>query len=294
MKVSIVIPVYNTERYIEKCIKSALNQTYDDIEVIVVDDGSTDSTASILQKFENTIKIISKKNGGTASALNQGIKNMSGQWFKWLSADDMLKNTAVEKLILEINNIGKDAENFIFYSNYDLIDENDHVIDTFKEPNHNSLDSFQRNVILLDHFYGNGTTSIMHKSIFEKCGLFDEYLGYKDDYEFWLRCCMIFNFKLHLVPESLAQYRIHKEQLTKKRYDDALEKIEQIKAKTLCKLSPEMKSKYMTALKKYQKQKSLKTKIKKFSRTMLFKTLPKKTSNKILETYLNKKSNYKQ
>jgi len=294
MKVSIVIPVYNTEKYIEKCIKSALNQTYDNIEIIVVDDGSTDSTPSLLKKFEDRIKIITKKNGGTASALNHGIKNMSGQWFKWLSADDLLKNNAIEKLILEIKNLGKDAENCIFYSNYDLIDENDSVIDEFIEPDYNSLDSFQRNVILLDHFYGNGTTSIMHKSIFEKCGLFDESLGYKDDYEFWLRCCIIFNFKLHLVSENLAQYRIHTEQLTKKRYDDALEKTKQIKSKILCRLSPDLKSKYLLELKKYQKKKPLKTKIRHLSRDILFKSLPKKTSNKILERYLNKKSDYKQ
>ena len=293
MKVSIVIPVYNTEKYIEKCIKSALNQTYDNVEIIVVDDGSTDSTPSLLKKFEDRIKIITKKNGGTASALNHGIKNMSGQWFKWLSADDLLKNDAVEKLILEIKNLGKDAENCIFYSNYDLIDENDSVIDEFIEPDYNSLDSFQRNVILLDHFYGNGTTSIMHKSIFEKCGLFDESLGYKDDYEFWLRCCIIFNFKLYLVSENLAQYRIHTEQLTKKRYDDALEKTKQIKSKILCRLPPDLKSKYLLELKKYQKKKPLKTKIRHLTRDILFKSLPKKISNKILERYLNKKSDYK-
>ena len=106
MKVSIVIPVYNTEKYISSCIESALNQTYDDIEILVINDGSTDSTLSIITKFEKKIKIINKKNGGTASALNYGIKNMSGQWFKWLSADDLLKNNAIEKLVLEINKLG--------------------------------------------------------------------------------------------------------------------------------------------------------------------------------------------
>lgn len=294
MKVSVVIPIYNAEKYLDECINSVLHQSYTDIEIIAVNDGSTDNSLQILNNYKNDIIIINKKNGGTASALNYGIKNMSGQWFKWLSADDILKNIAVEKLISEINDIGKDAENRIFYSNYDLIDENNFIIDRFEEPNYNLLDNFQRNVILLDHFYGNGTTSIMHKSIFEKCGFFDESLGYKDDYEFWLRCCIIFNFKLHLVPETLAQYRIHTEQLTKKRYDDALEKINQIKLKILNTLSPEVKSEYMLALKQYQKQKPFKTKLRKLSRDILFKTLPKKTSNKILGTYLNKKSYYKQ
>ena len=290
MKVSIVIPVYNAEKFLDECINSALSQLYPNIEIIIVNDGSTDKSASILNNYKNDLIIINKKNGGTASALNAGIKKMSGDWFKWLSADDLLKEDAVEKLVLEIKKLGKDAENCIIYSNYDLIDENGKIIDTFVEPNYNSLDTFQRNVILLDHFYGNGTTSIIHKSIFEKCGFFDESLGYKDDYEFWLRCCILFNYKLHLLPENLAQYRIHEEQLTKVRYDDALEKIEHIKSLILNQLSPDLKSQYLSALKQYQKQKPLKTRIQKSSRDIIFKILPKIASKKILEIYLNKKS----
>ena len=290
MKISIIIPVYNTEKYIEQCIKCALNQSYYDIEILVINDGSTDSTKIILEKFKNQIKIFDKRNGGTASALNLGIKNMTGDWFKWLSADDLLKQDAIEKLVLEIKKLEKDAENCILYSNYDLIDADGKIIDTFVEPNYNSLDIFQRNVILLDHFYGNGITSIMHKSIFEKCGFFDESLGYKDDYEFWLRCCVLFNYKLHLLPENLAQYRIHEEQLTKVRYDDALEKIEHIKSLVFDLLSSDLKSQYLSALKQYQKQKPLKTRIRKSSRDIIFKILPKIASKKILEIYLNKKS----
>jgi len=291
MKISIVIPVYNTEKYVEKCIESALNQSYPDIEILVINDGSTDSTELLSKKFENKIKIINKKNGGTASALNMGIKNMTGDWFKWLSADDILKIDAIEKLVFEIQKLDKDAENCIFYSNYDLIDENGKIIDTFEEPNNNSLDTFQRNIILLDHYYGNGTTSIMHKSIFDKCGIFDETLGYKDDYEFWLRCCLLYDYKLYLVNENLAQYRIHESQLTKKRYDDALEQIEQIKSKTISQLSLHLQMKYLTAVKNYQKQISFKIKVRRNIRNIMFKLLPKSMSNKILGIYLNRKSN---
>jgi teichuronic acid biosynthesis glycosyltransferase TuaG len=291
MKISIVIPVYNTEKYIEKCIESALNQSYPDIEILVINDGSTDSTELLLKKFENKIKIINKKNGGTASALNMGIKNMTGDWFKWLSADDILKIDAIEKLVFEIQKLGKDAENCIFYSNYDIIDKDGNVIDTFEEPNNHSLDTFQRNIILLDHYYGNGTTSIMHKSIFDKCGIFDETLGYKDDYEFWLRCCLLYGYDLYLVNENLAQYRIHESQLTKKRYDYALEQIEHIKSKIISQLSPDLQMKYVTAVKNYQKQIPFKIKVRRNIRNIMFKLLPKIMSNKILGIYLNRKSN---
>ena len=291
MKISIVIPVYNAEKYIENCINSAIHQTYDDVEILVINDGSTDSTESILKKFENKIKVINKKNGGTASALNMGIKNMTGEWFKWLSADDILKTDAIEKLVFEIQKLGKDAENHLFYSNYDLIDTNGKIIDTFDEPNNNSLAPFQRNIILLHHYYGNGTTSIMHKSIFNKCGLFDETLGYKDDYEFWLRCCLLYGCELYLVNENLAQYRIHESQLTKKRYDEGLEQIEHIKSKIISQLSPDLQMKYVTAVKNYQKQISFKIKFRRNSRNLMFKILPKSISNKILGIYLNRKSN---
>jgi len=291
MKVSIIIPIYNAEKYLDQCIISALDQTYKNIEVIAINDGSTDSSLSILKNYQDKIKIINKKNGGTASALNAGIKIMTGDWFKWLSADDVLKNIAVEKLLSEIEKLGNESHHCIFYSNYDLIDKNGEHIREYIESDYNSLEPFKRNVILLDHFYGNGTTSIMHKSIFDKCGLFDETLGYKDDYEFWLRCCILFGYNLHFVNENLAKYRIHESQLTKKRYDDALEKIDHIRSTIITQLSPDLQTKYLTALKNYKKQKPLKTKIRQNIRDLMFKILPKSTSNKILEIYLNKKSN---
>ena len=290
MKVSIIIPIYNAEKYLDECINSALSQTYHDIEIIAVNDGSTDKSLSILNNYKNNIIIINKKNGGTASALNFGIKIMTGDWFKWLSADDILKENAVEKLVLEIEKLGNESEHCIFYSNYDLIDQNGKHIREFIEPNYNSLDPFNRNIILLDHFYGNGTTSIMHKSIFDKCGLFNETLGYKDDYEFWLRCCILFGYNLHFVNENLAKYRIHQSQLTKQRYNDALEKIDNIRSIIISQLSPDLQTKYLAALKNYKKQKPLKIKTRQTIRDFMFKILPKKTSNKILEIYLNKKS----
>ena len=99
MKVSIIIPVYNAEQFLDECINSTLNQTYDNIEIIAENDGSTDNSKNILEKFNSKIKIIHKINGGTASALNAGIKEMNGEWFKWLSADDVLKRNCIDVLI---------------------------------------------------------------------------------------------------------------------------------------------------------------------------------------------------
>ena len=78
-----------------------IDKEYIEKEIILIDDGSTDDSLKILEQFSDRIKIISKSNGGTASALNIGIKNMTGEWFKWLSADDVLYPNAIKELIFE-------------------------------------------------------------------------------------------------------------------------------------------------------------------------------------------------
>src|SRR5713226_560887 len=99
LKVSVIIPVYNAEKYVKQCIDSCLSQTYTDFEIIIVDDGSTDLTPKILKEYGKVIKVINKQNGGTASALNTGIKQSKGEWIKWISADDVLLNDSIEILM---------------------------------------------------------------------------------------------------------------------------------------------------------------------------------------------------
>ena len=98
-KVSIVIPVYNGSNYLREAIDSALCQTYQNTEVIVVNDGSTDggATEAIALSYGYRIRYFSKPNGGVSTALNLGIKKMSGEWFAWLSHDDLFGTNRIEK-----------------------------------------------------------------------------------------------------------------------------------------------------------------------------------------------------
>jgi len=99
--VSVVIPVYNSEKFLEECLDSILAQTYQNIEIIAVDDGSTDSSLDILNRYSDKVNVFSQKNNGLASALNLGISKMKGSWFKWFSPDDLMYPQAMEILIKE-------------------------------------------------------------------------------------------------------------------------------------------------------------------------------------------------
>ncbi len=209
-KVSIIIPVFNCEKYIGYAIESALNQTYEDVEVIVIDDGSFDDTLDIITQFDG-ITVLVKNNGGTASALNEGIKTAKGDWVHWLSADDVLHTTAIEDMM----NIIKDKDK-IYYTNYDVIDESGTVIGDFEEPVLRNLKSIQdKKTELMSFYYGNGSTSMIHKSVFKKIGHFDEELAHSEDYEFWLRA-ISHGIDLWNIPIKTLYYRRHADQLTNK------------------------------------------------------------------------------
>ena len=100
-KVSVIVPVYNVEQYLEECLISLMNQTFKEFEVIAINDGSTDSSSKILEKYKNNIKnmrIFEQINSGLSAARNKGIKEATGKYILFLDSDDMLEETAIEKL----------------------------------------------------------------------------------------------------------------------------------------------------------------------------------------------------
>jgi len=287
MKVSIVIPVYNAEKYIRECVESAINQTYGNIEIITINDGSTDNSLRILQEYSDKIKIISKSNGGTASALNIGIENMTGEWFKWLSADDVLYPNAIQELILEGKKF-KDKKKSILYSNYEIIDSEGKTIKEFIEPNYNELSEFELNTLLLDHHIGNGTTSLIHKSALDEYGVFDERIGFAEDYELWLRFCLIYGCRLVLVPKVLAKYRLHENQLTQSKAEKALDNATKIRNMILERLSPKKKKEYQNAQRQFEKDKRFQIRLRHILRDIMFSVLPNSCSERIMSFYFKK------
>lgn len=124
--ISVVVPAYNIENYIERCIKSILNQTYLDIEVIIVDDGSTDNTASIIDQYalkDTRIIPIHKKNGGVSSARTEGINRASGEWIGFVDGDDVIEENMYEVLINNAKKYNAD----ISHCGYQMIFPDGHI-----------------------------------------------------------------------------------------------------------------------------------------------------------------------
>ncbi len=123
VKVSVIVPVYNVEKYLSECLESLISQTLKDIEIICVNDGSTDSSLAILKNFaskDSRIKIIDKQNEGVSVARNIGIEVATGQYLMFVDSDDYLIENACEKAL---NTIEHDGSDICIFSHYDLVDE---------------------------------------------------------------------------------------------------------------------------------------------------------------------------
>ena len=210
-QVSIVIPVFNGSDYLNDALDSALAQTYKNIEIIVVNDGSNDEgkTDKIALSYSDRIRYFKKGNGGTASALNLGIKEMKGEYFSWLSHDDLYYP---EKIEAQINYL-MDFEDkvTIIYTDFNYIDENSNFLYNYPikhvPPEHFRPAFIWGGVI-------NGCTLLIPKRCFEIYGVFNEMLRTTQDYDLWFRLSEKYSF-VHL-PLILIKSRIHENQGIKK------------------------------------------------------------------------------
>lgn len=207
---SVVVPCFNHEEYIGAALNSLRQQTDSDWEAVVVDDGSTDSSGSIIDEFarrDTRIRPIHKPNGGEASALNAGIEASRGQWICWLSSDDLFKP---EKLAVHRDWIGRHSERRYFYTDFDSLDDltgelrPGYVTHTPGE-GRELLDLFRVNYI-------NGISICVHRDVFESCGGFDEGTGHGQDYDFHLRA--VSRFRPMRIAEVTCTQRVHAGQLS--------------------------------------------------------------------------------
>ncbi len=220
--VSIIIPVYNGSNFMSEAIESALNQTYRNIEVLVINDGSEDNgeTEKIAQSYGDNIRYFSKSNGGVSSALNLGIKNMRGEYFSWLSHDDVYMP---EKIEFQVNALAKlEDKKILIYCESMQIDKNSKAIMQIKRKRilkKNETENCNNVLmILLNQGTFNGCCFLIHKDVFNICGNFDETLRYNQDSFMWYKI-FLNKFSLHYLPDVCVKSRVHDKQLTQTRKD---------------------------------------------------------------------------
>lgn len=222
--VSIVIPVYNGSNYMQEAIDSALNQTYPNIEVIVVNDGSKDDgkTDSIAKSYGDKIRYYEKSNGGSSSAINYGISQMRGEWFSWLSHDDIYTPDKVEKEIEYLQATGISEEELktsIVFSGSMLIDASGNVLRRFSNRKAKKMEAVVNSIPGNEYLIANsrrfnfhGCSCLINKSLFDIAGMMDENLRVFNDVEWWFRIYSS-GATLHYVPQKLVVGRIHAAQV---------------------------------------------------------------------------------
>lgn len=212
--VSIIIPVYNGSNYIEEAITSALNQTYKNIEIIIVNDGSNDNgkTEKIIKKYGEKVRYFYKENGGVASALNFGISKMKGEYFSWLSHDDLYKPEKIETQVEVLKSL--EDKNTILFSNVELIDSEGNLIVKTDYLRNETIESLCNGIYPVLKGRVNGCSVLISKKCFEETGLFDESLKTTNDYDMWFRLFKKYNS--FFIEKHLIKYRIHSEQDTNK------------------------------------------------------------------------------
>ena len=201
--VSVIIPVYNGTNYLKEAIDSVLVQTFSDYELLVIDDGSTDGTWDLIQSYGSRLRCIHKPNGGVASALNLGIKEMKGRWFAWLSHDDLWLPDKLEKQVAFLE---QNIQSSACYSDYYLVAPSGRMLSSQELPWYPREQAVWK---LFEYQYINGSTILIDRNCFEKIGLFSEQLRYTQDAEMWWR--LLEFFSIGRVPEMLGKSRTHPE-----------------------------------------------------------------------------------
>ncbi len=211
-KVSIIIPVYNWSDFVWEAIDSALAQDYDNIEIIVINDGSNDNwaTESIVKSYWNEIQYIKKENGGVATALNLGIESMTGEYFSWLSHDDLYISNKVSSQVELLAQL-EDKENTILFSNYVFI--NEHWTEINKIEIHYPPEKLLYKLLI--NSFLNWCTLLIPKKAFTKVWVFEDELQTTQDYHLWFR--MMKEYKFLNTPEFLVKSRQHSWQDSKKK-----------------------------------------------------------------------------
>jgi len=222
--VSVVIPAFNAEKYIKESINSILSQTFQDFEIIVVDDGSTDNTGKIIKQYGSKVNYIFQENSGPSKARNTAISVAKGKYIAFLDADDLW---TPNKLELQVGFLESHKDVGMVFADMITFNENGVIIESYLRKIKRKINgvNFYKNLLTEQHevrdpflllvqanFIPTGTV-VVRKSCINKAGLFDETISSVEDLDMWMRmaiCC-----KIGFVPHVLKKKRDHAGNISK-------------------------------------------------------------------------------
>jgi len=208
-KVSVIIPAYNQAKYLRDAIDSVLNQTFQDLEIIIVDDGSIDETRDVVFSYNHTrITYIHQKNKGLSSARNTGIKASIGNYLAFLDADDLFLPNKIENQIIALDN---NPSLILVLSGWGFVDENGSIISKIrpwgKNPNLD-LESWLIGIPFVIH------GALFRRDCFETIGMFDATLTGSEDWDLFIRIASS-KYLMAWTKQILCSYRIHSSNMTR-------------------------------------------------------------------------------
>ena len=212
-KVSVVVPTYNSARFLGKALQSVLDQSFQDWELIVVDDGSTDNTREVVAAFQDRrIRYVYQENRGAAAALNAGVRSARGAYIAFLGADD---RWMPEKLALQVAQLDSLPLNVgMVYSDLHLYSlEDETVLGPFLEGRKPPRGRVLSHLLDTDGSFIHPCSSLIRREVFDRVGLFDEGLKTHEDWDLWVRIAGVYEIEALDIP--LGVYGRRPSQLTK-------------------------------------------------------------------------------
>jgi glycosyltransferase involved in cell wall biosynthesis len=208
--VSVIIPAYNAQDWIEETIESVLTQVYQNIEIIVINDGSTDNTDKIVKSYGQKVRYYFKENGGQSSARNHGIKNANGKYIAFLDSDDLWEK---DKLCLQVELLEKNEFKWAYTDGVAFDSSSGDILFSFNQ--NSTLYDGDILIKLFQSCFIPMPSVIVNKEVFFEIGYFNEdrYFRNREDWEMWIRIAAV--YPIALIPKLLVKYRVHQNSVTR-------------------------------------------------------------------------------
>lgn len=209
VSVTVVIPSFNAEHYLEEALTSLYAQSYQDFEVVIVDDGSTDTTAELAKRFlDDRTRLVVKENGGCASARNAGVAEARGRYISFLDSDDYW---APEFLAKGVGFLERNPDVCLVFSLLTVVDKDGMSSGLMKS--HGSK-RYQFSDLVMENPIGSGSCSLMRREVLDALAPFNESLPASSDCDMWLRMAHSYPLGIACLPVPLSFYRRHPGQTT--------------------------------------------------------------------------------